>query len=260
MVAPKQLLASLATIGSALGAYSFPPHQVRNAGEPVGQLKNISGIEMYISYPPGRNTSDKVLLFVTDIFGVPLLQNKLLADSLAANDYLVVMPDLFEGDAISVEEQEAGLNLTEWRALHPTPKIDSIINTTIGYLRNELKVQRIGGLGFCFGGKYVPRFLTANGGIDIGFIAHPSSLTEPEIGGIAKGISIAAGTLDASFNATAKGRAESILNTNNVTFQSNLYYGAPHGFAVRVNQSVPQQAYAKQASFIQAVTWFNAWL
>jgi dienelactone hydrolase len=149
---------------------------------------------MYVSYPPGRNTSDKALLFVSDIFGVPLLQNKLLADSLAANDYLVVMPDLFEGDAISVEEQEAGLNLTEWRALHPTPKIDSIINATIGYLRGELEVERIGGLGFCFGGKYVPRFLTASGGIDIGFIAHPSSLTEQEIGGIAKGISIAAGS------------------------------------------------------------------
>jgi hypothetical protein len=33
---------------------------------------------------------------------------------------------------------------------------------------------------------------------------------------------------------------------NNVTFQSNLYSGAPHGFGVRINQSIPQQAYAKQ--------------
>jgi dienelactone hydrolase len=71
---------------------------------------------MYISYPPGRNTSSKALLYITDIFGVPLLQNKLLADSLAANDYLVVMPDLFAGDAISVEEQEAGLNILRLRS------------------------------------------------------------------------------------------------------------------------------------------------
>ncbi|KAH8726210.1 dienelactone hydrolase [Phaeosphaeriaceae sp. PMI808] len=216
---------------------------------------------MYISSPPGGgNASTKALLYVTDIFGVPLLQNKLLADSLAANDYLVVMPDLFKGDAISVEQQEAGLNLTEWRERHPTAEIDSIINKTIDYMRSQLAVERIGGLGFCFGGKYVPRFLTASGGIDIGFIAHPSSLTEQEIGGIRKGISIAAGTLDGAFNATAKSRAETILSSNNVTFQSNLYSAAPHGFAVRVNQSIPQQAYAKQASFVQAVTWFDAWL
>lgn len=149
---------------------------------------------MYLSYPPGRTLSTKALLYVTDIFGVPLLQNKLLADSLAANGYLVVMPDLFKGDAISVEEQEAGLNLTEWRALHPTQEIDSIINTTVGYMRSELDVQKIGGVGYCFGGKYVPRFMTSHGGLDLGFIAHPSSLTEQEIGGISKGISIAAGS------------------------------------------------------------------
>jgi dienelactone hydrolase len=149
---------------------------------------------MYISYPPNGNTSAKALLYVTDIFGVPLLQNQLLADSLAANDYLVVMPDLFKGDAISVEEQEKGLNLTGWLALHPASEIDSILSTTINYMRTDLKVEKIGGLGYCFGGKYVPRFLTSNGGIDTGFIAHPSSLTEQEISGIRKGISIAAGS------------------------------------------------------------------
>lgn len=181
-------------LGTAIAASSYPSLKVRNAGVPVGRVANISGINMYFSFPPGSNTSTKALLYVTDIFGVPLLQNQLLADSLAANDYLVVMPDLFNGDAISVEEQEAGLNLTEWRALHPTSEIDRIINTTIAYMRSELNVERIGGLGYCFGGKYVPRFLTSNGGLDLGYVAHPSSLTEQEIGGIRKGISIAAGS------------------------------------------------------------------
>ncbi|KAL6706836.1 hypothetical protein ACN47E_004979 [Coniothyrium glycines] len=255
------VLTGIALAGlSIASAAIYAPHQVRNGGVPVGQLRNISGIEIYHSYPPGTNASSKAILFVTDIFGVPLLENKLLADSLAANDYLVIMPDLFAGDAISVEEQEAGLNLTEWRALHPTPEIDRIINTTISYMRDELQVEQIGGVGYCFGGKYVPRFLTESGGIDIGFIAHPSSLSEVEIAGIRRPMSIAAGTLDASFNASAKVRAENILNNGNITFQSNLYAGAPHGFAVRVNQSIPQQAYAKQASFVQAITWFDAWL
>ncbi|CAO2649076.1 Nn.00g100250.m01.CDS01 [Neocucurbitaria sp. VM-36] len=260
MLMLQNFLLAFATLGSALAAGSYPSLKVRNAGVPVGQFKNVSGIQIYHSYPPGRNTSAKAILYVTDIFGVPLLENKLLADSIASNDYLVIMPDLFAGDAVSDEEQEAGLNLTEWRALHPTPEIDRIINTTIAYMRSELEVEKIGGVGYCFGGKYVPRFLTSSGGIDAGFIAHPSSLTEGEIGAIKSPLSIAAGTLDAAFNATAKSRAETILNTNNVTFQSNLYYAAPHGFAVRVNQSIPQQAYAKQASFMQAVTWFDSWL
>lgn len=104
------------------------------------------------------------------------------------------MPDLFAGDAVSDAEQEAGLNLTDWRALHPMSEIDRIINTTIAYMRSELNVEKIGGVGYCFGGKYVPRFLTASGGIDAGFIAHPSSLTEGEISSVKGPLSMAAGS------------------------------------------------------------------
>lgn len=202
-----------------------------------------------------------------------------LADSIASNGYLVIVPDLFNGDAVGVEEQEAGLNLTEWLTLHPPSAIDAVIKSTLDYARNELGIEKLGGVGYCFGGKYVGRWLNENeSGLDVGFVAHPSFLLETEIEDIAKPLSIAAGSelssgsrsvnwqkltniaLDASFNATAKSRAEEILNANNITFQTNLYSQAPHGFAVRANISIPQQAYAKQASFVQAVTWFKAWL
>jgi dienelactone hydrolase len=152
-------------------------------------------VNTYISQPPNSTTPAKAIIHITDIFGVPLLENKLLADSIAANNYLVVMPDLFAGDAISVEEQEAGLNLTEWIAQHPPAEIDRIIKSTLDYMRGELGLERIGGVGYCFGGKYVPRWLTGNGeGIDLGFIAHPSNLNEAEIGSVKKALSIAAGS------------------------------------------------------------------
>lgn len=32
---------------------------------------------MYHSYPPNGTVSDKAIIYLTDIFGVPLLQNKL---------------------------------------------------------------------------------------------------------------------------------------------------------------------------------------
>lgn len=194
MVSTRQLVAGLWTIGTALAAGSYPSLKVRNAGVPAGQMVKANGIDMYISYPPGSNTSTKALLQLTDIFGIPMLENRLLADSLASNDYLVVVPDLFNGDAIPYEKLEAGLNLTEWLQVHSPPAIDAIVKSTIEYMRAELGVKSIGGLGYCFGGKYVPRFLTPSGGIDLGYIAHPSNLNEQEIGGISKAISIAAGS------------------------------------------------------------------
>lgn len=197
------------------------------------------------------------------------------------------MPDLFRGDAVPANALEAGLNLTSWSARHPVSDVDSIIAKTIAYMREELGVRKIGAVGYCFGGKYVPRWLAEGKGIDVGFIAHPSNLMEDEIRGIEGKISIAAGRkysltssllstsflkkknafadfevveLDNAFNATARRSAEEILGSKNVTFQSTLYSGAPHGFAVRPNLTVPVQKYAKEASFLQAVTWFDSWL
>lgn len=43
MVSTRHLLVGLAAISSALAAIPYPPHKVRNAGVPVGQLKNVSG-------------------------------------------------------------------------------------------------------------------------------------------------------------------------------------------------------------------------
>lgn len=104
------------------------------------------------------------------------------------------MPDLFNGDAIPVSSPEGpALNLTEWRTRHAPAEIDRIVGLTLDYMRNELGFKRVGGVGYCFGGKYVPRFLAQGKGVDVGFIAHPSSLETVEIQGIAGPISIAAG-------------------------------------------------------------------
>ena len=73
----RQCLVALASASTALAASSYATLEVRNAGVPAGQSKNVSGIEIYHSYPPNSNTSEKAIIHLTDIFGLPLLQNKL---------------------------------------------------------------------------------------------------------------------------------------------------------------------------------------
>lgn len=151
-------------------------------------------VQTYVSYPPGGAVGNNAILFITDIYGLPLRENKLLADSLARANYTVVLPDLFRGDAVPVTSPEGpALNLTEWRTRHPQEDIDAIIQSSIRYIRNDLGVKRLAGVGYCFGGKYVPRWLAAGKGIDVGFIAHPSNLLTTEIEAIAGPISVAAG-------------------------------------------------------------------
>lgn len=42
-------------------------------------------VDMYHSYPPNSNTSDKAIIHLTDIFGLPLLQNKLYVFNILAH-------------------------------------------------------------------------------------------------------------------------------------------------------------------------------
>lgn len=75
---------------------------------------------MYLSYPSKRKghkkNTETAILYLTDIFGIPLVNNKLyvtvkcfgdscglmtvyrLGDSFANAGYFVVMPDLFDGE------------------------------------------------------------------------------------------------------------------------------------------------------------------
>jgi dienelactone hydrolase len=58
-------------------------------------------------------------------------------------------------------------------------------------MRETLNVKRIAAVGYCFGGKYVTRYLKP-GQIDVGYSAHPSFVTHEELGAIKGPFSIAA--------------------------------------------------------------------
>ena len=77
-----------------------------------------------------------------------------------------------------------------------TGTVDPMFETVIKHLRDELGIKRLGGVGYCFGGKYVCRFLKEgglrNGGIDAGFTAHPSFVDAEEVRNIRGPLSIAA--------------------------------------------------------------------
>ncbi|PVI06423.1 alpha/beta-hydrolase [Periconia macrospinosa] len=235
--------------------------------ESVGQIKNINGVDIYQSLPPDTNnrTQYKTILFVTDFYGIASINNRLLADKIALTNYRVVMPDLFNGDPVpmSMREGTPALNLTDWWARHPVSEIDAIVASTIVYIKeSEIggDAQKLGAVGYCLGGKHVPRFMATGKGIDVGFIAHPANLTTDEVQAISGPISIAAGELDDLWTKPLRRGAIDILEAENSTYQQNLYSGALHGFGVRPNINVARERYAKEAAYVQAIELMDAWL
>lgn len=234
--------------------------QVAHSGTPVGETKNVNGIQTYISYPPDKKT-DHAILYMLDAFGLPLAENRLLADSMARAGYLVVVPDYFAGEPAPVDLAKPGaFDFSTWINRHSAEQVDPILENTIKYMKSTLGVKKIGAVGYCFGGRYVGRFLAKGKGLDAGFMAHPTLLSAPEAQAIAGPVSVGAAETDTQFPPEKRHETEGIFQKSKIPYQVTLYGGVSHGFAVRANISNPIEKYAKEEAFLQAIRWFDTWI
>jgi len=214
-------------------------------------------------------------LILTDVIGHQFVNVQLLADQFAINGYFVVIPDLFDGDTVPLNRPE-GFQITDWVKNHMPQQTEPVIDEVLKEMRGSLGCKRIGGVGYCFGGKYVCRYLKS-GKLDVGFTAHPTMVTPEELAGIQGPLSIAAAGVsypclfdgnandssivrDFVFTTAKRHESEQILDKLDVPYQINLFSDVEHGFSVRCDLSKPRQRFAKEQAFTQAVAWFNGYL
>jgi dienelactone hydrolase len=192
------------------------------------------------------------------------------------------MPDYFRGNPLP--QNTTGVDLGAWLNSHPVSVVDPIIEASIKYMRSELGVKNIGTAGYCFGGRFVARFLATGKGVKAGFTAHPSLVSAAEWKGVAGPVSIAAAgewapfrdlicldstrndfltgyaETDSIFPSALRRESEDILQKTGVPYQFALYGGTQHGFGVRVNLNDAKQKFAKESAFYQAIRWFDEWV
>lgn len=131
-------------------------------------------------------------------------------------------------------------------------------------------VKRIGAVGYCFGAKYVGRFLGSvgrekNASVKVGVMNHPSYTEADELKAICGPLAINAAENDTIFPPEKRYETEGILKAlsdgeRKLAYQINLYSTVSHGFASRGNVKDKREKYAKEAAFLQAVQWFDTWL
>lgn len=243
---------------------------VKHEGSSTGTLVTINNKhQAYIAMPSpaalqaAPNKKGAAILFIPDVIGI-WQNSKLLADQYAANGYLTLVIDPFNGDPLSLD-RPAGFDFMSWLQHgsdgdnpHTPEAVDPIIETAIKYLKEERGVKRLGAVGYCFGAKYVVRH--SKDGILCGYVAHPSFVTEDELQNFGRPLSIAAAETDEIFTIQQRHRSEAILRGVGKPYQINLYSGVVHGFAVRGDMTVRHEKFAKEQAFIQAVAWFDNFL
>lgn len=145
--------------------YGLTPY---SRGEPKGKVTKIDGnIDAYLATPPADKAREgKGILFLPDVIGI-WQNSKLLADNFAAQGYTVLMPDIFNGDALSLN-RPGDFDFGAWMTKgstgdnpHTPEAVDPIVLKGIKALR-DLGIKRIGAIGYCFGAKVSEPLLTSS--------------------------------------------------------------------------------------------------
>ncbi|EFR03544.1 dienelactone hydrolase [Nannizzia gypsea CBS 118893] len=230
-------------------------------GTATGEIRKMGDLDIYFACPKECNKkAGKAIVILSDVMGIRI-NSQLLADYMASQGYLTVIPDLFHGDCLTPDafKPGSGFDLHAWLAKHNTSVVDPVIESTVKLLRDEHGIEKIGGVGYCFGGKYVCRFL--NGGkMNVGFTAHPSFISKEELSAIEGPLSIAAAEIDDILTTELRHESEEILAKGGKPYQITLYGGVSHGFAVRGDLSKPDIMFAKEQALAQALAWFGQYL
>ncbi|KAK9481319.1 dienelactone hydrolase, partial [Lipomyces japonicus] len=224
-------------------------------GPVSGEIIDFHGVQTYVS---GDKASKKIIFILTDIFGHILTNVQLVADDFAAQGYYVIVPDLFNGDPIpwTPFDKLGEVDLPTWLGKHSLEVTEPIVDKVYNHIKEDFAPTSIGAIGYCFGAKYTVRLLGA-GKIQAGAIAHPSFVDDAEVEQIKLPFHISAAETDPIFPRENRFKTEEILQKNAAPYQITVYSHVVHGFAVRVDPSIPLHKYAKEQAFISQAAFFN---
>ncbi|KAI7774671.1 hypothetical protein LA080_008019 [Diaporthe eres] len=156
---------------------------------------------------------------------------------------------------------------------------DPIVETVIEYVRDSLGFPRVGIAGYCYGGYYSARFLAENRTVraDAAFAVTPSQAAAG-VGDTLAEIALVSGPITYAFaeidNRMPRELVNDIVDTLNnsrataAPYQSVVYGNSNHGLGLRGetlnlqadNSSNPEEVFAKESAFLQAVRWFDTYL
>jgi dienelactone hydrolase len=236
----------------------------------------------------------------SDIFGIPLINNRLLADAYAkSGDFLVYLPDFFKGDPVPLSTADVLLpvdakkqstfakyggllasapQFVMWMTRHKAGPTEKVCMDFMAALRRATPSnQKIGMVGTCWGGKYALQAGLERNMIDVDgkkvplvdavCVLHPSNLVlDDDVATIVVPASYGWGVEDQGVSFAQKGKVEEaharlLKEGRKIPEQEHrVYTPGRHGFSVRGNPEDPEEKKALEDSYKQVMDWMERWL
>ncbi|KAH5563266.1 hypothetical protein HBI26_182030 [Parastagonospora nodorum] len=241
-----------------------------HSGQPKGTEELIHGLNTYVI--GNRINPRGIIVIYSDIFGLALPNNKLIADAYAASgQWLVYLPDFFHGDPVDLKVADALLPVDAaaqstfakytgilasmptflmWRTRHKHADVEKTCIDFLSSLRHATPDKKIGIVGFCWGGRYAIRAGMAQHQISINNTAtplidavvalHPSNMVLPDdVMELVVPVSYGWGAQDIAVSYATRGKIEKFHEEERgrgkrvPEMKHCRYEPGRHGFAVR---------------------------
>ncbi|KIY64968.1 dienelactone hydrolase endo-1-3,1,4-beta-D-glucanase [Cylindrobasidium torrendii FP15055 ss-10] len=231
----------------------------------------------------GNGASNRAVIVFTDIFGLFLPNTKIFADNYAEQlGCDVYVPDLFAGkppvqpkDMELPERAGEKLGFLGWVKfiIHLLPYIPAMysqrptvtdirVKQFLDKLQAKKAYEKLGAVGFCYGGSTVVRLGATTDIFSTLVICHPGKHAKEEFAAIKVPCSWGCAEDDMGFNDKIRMEAEAEFagrrgKTNEVPYEFKVYPGTTHGFAARPNLSIPEVKDAFEGVQQQIVDWLK---
>ncbi|KAI0304477.1 dienelactone hydrolase endo-1,3,1,4-beta-D-glucanase [Multifurca ochricompacta] len=244
-------------------------------GDPKGSMV---GPNYFTPAPTDAKQKTKAIVLLTDIFGLPLPNPRIVADHLAEHIGVDVwVPDFFNGkppfnvndleplmpDRAGVKFTWANIALLIFKVLPAIPGMifnrPSIVDARVHeMIKAEKGYEKIGAVGQILLWRFHGRPSGFDDSVNTIVIAHPSTLKPAQIQAIKVPTSWALAEEDMSFKDSDVKTAQDIFNKlNHVEYEFKIWKGTFHGFAVRPNLQVPEVKAGYEGALDQTVAWFK---
>ncbi|EGX93727.1 Dienelactone hydrolase [Cordyceps militaris CM01] len=238
----------------------------------TGEIIKLNDIDVYISKPADYpHAPARLLLFLSGGTGIKSVNNQIQADRFASEGFLVLMPDIFGGDAapgavtiaddtsswlehikLKAAEVTKSFVIDMWLARVTPDRVLPILHTVLDAARDQYPdaVQHGDGIyavGYCVGARFVlllgkqttePAADEESGPtthgpyIKAGALAHAASVAPEDFDNVCVPLSLVCVEDDPLFTDEVRTLGEDTMSKANLEHQVQVYPGVPHGFAV----------------------------
>ncbi|XP_060628692.2 carboxymethylenebutenolidase homolog [Anolis sagrei] len=120
--------------------------------EGQGHEVSIEHIKAYLTKPPHH--TDKAVIVIHDVFGWQLPNTRYIADMLASNGYIAILPDFYRGQTAWTLSDDWD-TFDDWLKTRDSKNINRETDVVLKYLKEQCHAKEIGVIGFCWGGAAV---------------------------------------------------------------------------------------------------------